>query len=93
MFKNRVLRKMCGPKMNEVKQYVRKQHNEALHDLYSAPNIIWVIKLRIMRNARHVARVEERGGADSVLMGNPNGKRSFGRPTRRWEDNIKTHPD
>jgi hypothetical protein len=60
VFKNGVLKKMRGPKMNEVKEYWRKLHNVALQDLYSAPKTIWVIKLRIMRKTRHVACVEER---------------------------------
>ena len=57
--------------------------------MYSSPNVIWVIKLRIMRWAEHVARLGVRRGAYRVLVGKPEGKRSLGRPRHRWEDNIK----
>jgi hypothetical protein len=46
---NRVLRRLFGPKRNEVRREWRKLHNEELDDLYCSPNIIWVIKLRKMR--------------------------------------------
>jgi hypothetical protein len=59
-----------------------------LNDLYSSPNIIRVIKLRRMRWAGHVARMREGRGAYRILVGRPEG-RPFGRPRRRWEDNIK----
>jgi len=52
---NRVLRKMFGPKRDEVTKW-RKLHTEELHDLYCSPNIVRVIKLRIMRWAEHIAR-------------------------------------
>jgi hypothetical protein len=67
----------------------RKLHNDELHDLYSSPNIVRVIKSRQMRWAGHVARMVEGRGAYRVLVGRPEGKRSLGRPRRRWEDNIK----
>ena len=60
-----------------------------LNDLYCSPNIVRVIKLRIMRWAGHVARIEERRGVYMVLVGKPEGMRPLGRPRRRWEDNIK----
>ena len=60
-----------------------------LNDLYSSPNIVWVIKSRRMRLARHVAHMVERRGIHRVLVGKPEGKRSLGRPRHRWEDNIK----
>jgi hypothetical protein len=53
---------------------------------YSSPNIFWVIKSRRMRWPGHVARMEERRGIYRVLVGKPEGKRSLGRPRRRWED-------
>ena len=67
----------------------RKLHNEELNDLYCSPNIVRVIKSRRMIWAGHVARMEEGRGVHRVLVGKPEGKRPFGRPRRRWEDNIK----
>jgi hypothetical protein len=64
-------------------------HNDELHDLYSSPNIVMVIKSRRMRWAGHVACMGEGRGADRVLVGRSEGKRPLGRPRRRWEDNIK----
>jgi hypothetical protein len=64
-------------------------HNDELHSLYSSPNIVRVIKSRRMRWAGHVARMGERRGAYSVLVGRPEGKRPLGRPRRRWDINIK----
>jgi hypothetical protein len=59
VFKNRVLRRICGPKRNEVTGEWRKLHNEELHILYSSPNIIMETKSRRMRWAGHVARMGE----------------------------------
>ena len=78
-----------GPKRDEVTGEWRKLHNEVLNDLYSSPNIVRVIKSRRMKWAGHVARMGERRGLYRVLVGKPEGKRSLGRPRRRWEDNIK----
>ena len=64
-------------------------NNEELNDLYSLPNIVRVVKSRRMRWAGHVARMGEERGVHGVLVGKPEGKRSLGRPRRRWEDNIK----
>jgi hypothetical protein len=58
-------------------------HNEELNDLYSSPNIIGVIKSRIMRWAGHVARMVEGRGAYRILVRRPEGRRSLGRPRRR----------
>jgi len=60
--KNKVLRKLCGPKMEEVKNYLRKLHNKALHNLYSSPKCSET-KVRVMRKTRHVAFMEERTGS------------------------------
>jgi hypothetical protein len=57
VFENRVLRRIFGPKMDEVTGEWRKLHNEELHNLYSSPNIIRQIKSRRMKGARHVAGV------------------------------------
>ena len=67
----------------------RKLHNEELNDLYSLLIIVRVVKSRRMRWAEHVARMEEDRGVHRVLVGKPEGKRSLGRPGRRWEDNNK----
>ena len=62
MFKNMVLRRIFGPRRNEVTGEWRRLHNEELNDLYSSPNIVRVIKSRRMRWAGHVARMGEEGG-------------------------------
>jgi hypothetical protein len=82
------VRKIFGPKREEDGSW-RKMHNDELHDLYSSPNIVRVIKSRRMRWAGHVARMGEGGGVYRVLVGRSEGKRPLGRPRRRWEDNIK----
>jgi hypothetical protein len=60
-----------------------------VHDLYSSPNIVRMIKSRRMRWAGHVVRLGEERGVYRVLVGKPEGKRPMGRPRRRWEDNIR----
>jgi hypothetical protein len=67
---------------------LRKLHNEELHNLYSSPSIIRMIKSRRMRWAGHVARMREKRNAYRILVGKPEGKRPVGRPRRRWVDNI-----
>ena len=57
VFENRVLRRIFGPKRDEVTGEWRKLHNEELNDLYCSPNIVWVIRWRRMRWAGHVARM------------------------------------
>jgi len=84
-----VLRRIFGPKRDEVAREWRILHNEGLIDLYSSPNTVRVIKSRRMRWTAHVARMEERRGVCRVLVGKPEEKRPLGRPRRRWEDNIK----
>jgi hypothetical protein len=61
VFENRVLRKISGPKRDEVTGDWRKLHNEKLHNLYSSPSIIRMIKSRRMRLTRNVARMGRRG--------------------------------
>jgi hypothetical protein len=89
MFENRVLRKLFGPKRDEVTGEWRKLHNKKLNDLYSSPNIVRVVKPRRMRWAGHVARMGEERGVHRLLVGKPEGKSPLGMPRRRWEDNIK----
>jgi hypothetical protein len=89
VFENRVLRREFGPKRDEVTGEWRKLHNEELNNLYSLPSIVRVGQSRRMRCAGHVARMGEERGVHRVLVGKPEGKRSLGRPRRRWEDNIK----
>ena len=66
-----LMRRMFGPKRDEVRGESRRLHNEELTDLYCSPNIIWVIKERRMRWAGHVARMGERRCAYRVLVGKP----------------------
>ena len=89
MFENRVLRATFGPQRGGVTGEWRKLHNEELNDLYWSTNIVHVIKSRRMRWAGHVALMEGKRGEYRVLVGKPEGKRTLGRPTHRWEDNIK----
>jgi hypothetical protein len=85
---NSVLRRIFGPKRDEVTGEWRKLHNEGLNDLYTLPNIVRVIKLRI-RWVGHVAHVGERRGIYRVLVGKPKGMRPLGKPRHRGEDSIK----
>jgi hypothetical protein len=89
VFENRVLRRIFGPKRDEVTGGRRKLHNEQLHGLYSSPSIVRVIKARRMRWAGHVERMGEVRGAYNIVFGSPEGRRPLGRPIRKWENNIK----
>jgi hypothetical protein len=89
VFENRVLRRIFGPKRDEVTGEWRKLHNVELRDLYSSPSIIRIIKSRRMRLAGNVARMGENRNAYRLLVGKPEGKRPLGRPRRRWMDNIR----
>ena len=89
MFENRVLRRVFGPKRDEVTGEWRKLHNEELRDLYPLPNIVRVVKSRRIRWAGYGARMGEGRGVHRVLVGKLEGRRSLGRARRRWEDNIK----
>jgi hypothetical protein len=89
VFENSVLRRVFGPKRDEVTGEWRKLYNVELNDLYYLPNIVRVVKSRRMRWAGHVARMGEERGVYMVLVGKPEGKRPLGRPRLTWEDNIK----
>jgi len=89
VFENRVLRRIFGPRRDEVTGEWRRLHNEELNYLYSLPNIVRVIKLRRMRWAGRVARMGEERQVYRVLVGKPEGRRPLGRPRCRWMDNIR----
>jgi hypothetical protein len=89
VFENRVLRRIFGPKRNEVTGEWRKLRNEEHRDLYSSPSIITIIKTRTMRWAGHVARMGEKSNTYIFLVGKPEGRRELGRPRRKWVDNLR----
>jgi hypothetical protein len=91
MFEYRVLRRIFGPKRDEVMGEWREMHNEELHDLYSSPSMssIRIMKVRMMRWAGHVARMGEKRNAYRLLVGKPEEKSLLGRPRHRWVDNIR----
>jgi len=84
-----VLKRIFGPRRDEVTGEWRRLHNEELNDLYSSPKIVRVIKSRRMRWAEHVACMGEERGVYRVLVGKPEGRRPLGRPRRRRVDNIR----
>ena len=88
MFENRVLRRIFGPKRDEVTGEWRKLHNEDVSDPYSSLNIVRVIKSRKIRWAGHVARMGRAEVYTGFWWGHL-GERPLRRPRRRWEDNIK----
>jgi hypothetical protein len=87
-----LLRRIFGPRKDEVTGGWRKLHKEELRDLYSSLSIIRIIKSRRVRWTGHVARMGEKRKAYRLLVGKPEGKRRLGRPRRRWVDNIKMDP-
>ena len=86
VFVNKMLRRIFGPRMDEVTGDWRRLHNEEINNLYWSPNMVRVIKSRRMRWAGHVARMGEERGVYRVLVGKLEGKRPLG---RRWVDNIR----
>jgi hypothetical protein len=90
VFENRVLR-IFGPKRDEVTGGWRRLRNEELHNLYSSPSMIRMIKSRRMRWTGHVARMGEKRNACRILVGKPDGKRPLGRPGHRRVNNIKMY--
>ena len=89
MFDNRVLRRIFGPKRDEVTRMWRKLHNDELYYLYFSSNFVRVIKSRRMRWAGHVVRIGEKRGVHRVLLGKPEGKRPLGRPRHRVADTCE----
>ena len=83
------MRRVFGPKKDEVTGEWRKLHNEELSNPYSLPNIVRVVKLRRMSWVGYVACMGEGRLVHRVLVGKPEEKRPLGRPRRVWEDNIK----
>jgi hypothetical protein len=84
VFENRVLRRIFGPKRDEVKGERKKLHNEELKNLYSSPHIVLVIKWRGMRWAGHEAHMWEGKDTKRVLVEKHEGRRLLGRPRHRW---------
>jgi hypothetical protein len=78
-----VLRRIFGLKRDEIIGLWRKLHNEKLHNMYSSPNIIIIIKSRRIKCVGHVACMGERRNGYSVSVGKPGG-RPLGRPEPRW---------
>jgi hypothetical protein len=83
MFKNRSAKEVIGS--------WRNLHNEELHNLYSSPDVIRMIKLNRMRWVGHVACMGEKRTIHMVLVGKPDGKRPLARSGHRWEDNIQMY--
>jgi hypothetical protein len=84
-----MLRRIFGPKKDEVRGEWRKLHSGELHNLYSSPDIIRRIKSRRMRWAGHVARMGGGTNLHRLLVGKPEEKIPLRRPRRRWEDGIR----
>jgi hypothetical protein len=89
VFENRLLKRIFGPRKNEVTGEWRKFHNYELCDLYSSPGIIRIIKSRRMRWAGQAARTGVKRNAYKLLVRKPEGRRPLRRPRRRWVDNIR----
>jgi hypothetical protein len=88
VFENRMLRRIFGPKREEVMGEWRKLHIEELCDMYYSPSIITMIKRR-MRWTWHVARMARKRNAYRFLVGKAQGKRPLGRPRGRWVNNTE----
>jgi hypothetical protein len=89
MFENRIVRRIFGPKRDEVTGKWSKLHNEELHNLYSSPDIISQVKSMRMRWEGHVARMGEEIKLYKFFVAKSEGNRPLGRPRRRWENGIR----
>jgi hypothetical protein len=89
VFENRVMRRIFGPKWDEVIGSWRKLHNEELRNVYTSLSIIRTVKPRRVRWAQHVTGMGEKRNAYRLLVRKPEGNRPLGRPRSRWVDNIK----
>jgi hypothetical protein len=83
MSENMVLRRIFGPKRDEVTEGWRKLHNEEVHNLYSSLDIISMIKSRRMRCVGHVARIGKKKSTNKIVVGKPEEKKSLRRPKDR----------
>jgi hypothetical protein len=88
VYENRVLRRIYGPKMEEVAGEWRRLHNKEPHNMYTSPYIIKMIKER-MRLAQHTACMGEIRNAYKISVRKLLGKRPLGKPMHKWEDNIR----
>jgi hypothetical protein len=88
-FENRLLRRIFGHKREKMAGGCRRLHNEELYNSYTSPSIIGVIKSRSVRWSGHVARKRPMRNAGNTLVEKPEGKRTLGRPRRRWKDTIR----
>jgi hypothetical protein len=89
VFENRVLRRIFGPKRDGVTGGWRTLYNEELHNLYSSPSTIRIIKSRRMWCEGPVAQMGEKRNVYRLLVGKTEGKKPLGRPRRRWINNIQ----
>jgi hypothetical protein len=89
VFDNRVLKRIFGPKREEVAGVWRRLHNEEFRNMYVSPDSTRVIKSRWMRWVEHVTCMGKRRHAYKILVGTTEGERVIGRPEQRCENNIR----
>jgi hypothetical protein len=89
VFESGVLKRIFGPRKDEVIGEWRKLCSEERNDLYCSPITVWVMKSRRLRWAGYVACMGKRRIAYRVLVGKTEGRRPLGRPRHRWVDNVR----
>jgi hypothetical protein len=89
VFENRVLRRITGPKREEVAGVWRRLQNKERHKLYASPNIIRVIESRRMRWVGQAARMGDMVNSNNIFVGKPERKRPLGRPRCKWKYNMR----